>query len=123
MLKYYPNQRIISEGEFDNCLFVLLYGDVIVTKNIPSHEGTDSPSQAMLAKLSPGALFGEIALISKHPRTSNVTAVGETVVIKISRKDMEMLPPLLSNKIQSMLIELLVKRLESLNAKMSELAK
>ncbi|MFQ5450627.1 MAG: Crp/Fnr family transcriptional regulator [Nitrospinaceae bacterium] len=108
-------ETIIGEGELDLSLFILLQGSVRVTRE-------KSPG-AVLSKLQPGAVFGEISLIRKKPRTTSALAEGNTVVLKMDGEMIERLNPLLLNKIKNQLIELLVKRLDEMNDQLQSLAR
>lgn len=74
-----PDEAIIREGEVDDSMFIVSSGRVKVTKN--SEAGTE----IVLAHLSDGAFFGEIALLSESPRTASVIAEEETLLFQVSR--------------------------------------
>ncbi|MEW6490223.1 MAG: cyclic nucleotide-binding domain-containing protein, partial [Thermodesulfobacteriota bacterium] len=42
-----------------------------------------------LAELGPGTLFGEVALVSRAPRTATVTALEEGEVLRVAAEDLE----------------------------------
>ncbi len=114
-IKFWPDQLIIKEGNIDDGLFIILKGQVAVTKQ--------SKPNATLAQLGPGSLFGEINLISKKARTTNVTALNEVVVMRITQEMVDRLDPNLQKKFQSKLINLLVQRLEEMNQKLASAMK
>lgn len=84
-LKYEQQEHIIQEGELDQAVYVILQGRAIVTKQ--------GLSGVVITELKPGSLFGEISLIQNRARTTNVTANGTTIVLKLDIITIEMLPP------------------------------
>ena len=73
-------EPIVCEGEVGDCMYVLLSGQAEVTA-----QGTDG--EISLAVLKPGAVFGEMALFTRAPRSATVRALGEARVLTLSRKD------------------------------------
>jgi len=72
---------ICREGEGGDRIFVLVAGKAEVSRRI------DRDSKR-LAFLGGGSIFGEISMLTGTTPTSTVTAVGETEVLKIERKDL-----------------------------------
>ena len=58
---------IVAEGEQADSVYVVVRGAVRVERG-----------DAVLATLPPGSFFGEMALLSRHPRVASVHAVGRT---------------------------------------------
>ena len=73
-----PGVQIITEGQPGRGLFVLLSGEVDVTK-------IDGSSKVLLATLSPGDVFGEIALLHDELATATVTAARQSTVLFLAR--------------------------------------
>ena len=73
---YKPGATVVSEGDDGDELFVVLTGRVKV------HSGETS-----LVELGPGQHFGEMALIDKAPRSASVTAVVDSRLLAIRRRD------------------------------------
>ncbi len=71
-----PGATVVDEGDDGDELFVVLTGRVKV------HSGDTS-----LVELGPGQHFGEMALIDKAPRSASVTAVEESRLLAIKRRD------------------------------------
>ncbi|MBF0139355.1 MAG: cyclic nucleotide-binding domain-containing protein [Magnetococcales bacterium] len=68
--KMYPKDSyIVEEGTHDTAFFILVKGVVHVTKNT-----------TVVAKLGPGEMFGEISFLTNTPRTMNIKA-GENVLV------------------------------------------
>jgi signal transduction histidine kinase len=74
-----PGEMLIEEGSVGDSLFVVLRGELDVTKR--SGEG-----ELPLARVRPGAIQGERAAIEERPRTASVTAVGEAEVLCVPRE-------------------------------------
>ncbi|MFQ5483073.1 MAG: cyclic nucleotide-binding domain-containing protein, partial [Nitrospinaceae bacterium] len=107
VLKYPEGRKIIHQGEEDRSLYVVLKGEAEVTK-------LEAPGKA-LAKLLPGAVFGEVSFISKKPRLSTVTATADALVLKMDQEMMEKAGPAIREKIKTYLLTLLIKRLDQMN--------
>ena len=67
-------EEIFREGEPGTTMYVIAEGEVTVE----SHG-------AELARLGPGAFFGEIALVTDLPRSATVTAAGRVELLAIDR--------------------------------------
>ena len=105
--KYFPANVIIKEGETDYSFFILLKGVVAIVKN--------NPKEVTITKLKAGAIFGEIAYVAKRKRTTSVIADGDVIALKIDTKNIDALKPAIPTKLKDNLIEILVKRLETMN--------
>lgn len=77
-----PEQAIIAEGEVGQSFFVLASGRVRVTKQTPA-------GPLVLATLSEGAFFGEMALLQHGPRTASVIAETPCEVLELGRALLE----------------------------------
>jgi len=105
--KYFPANVIIKEGETDYSFFILLKGVVAIVKN--------NPKEVIITKLKAGAIFGEIAYVAKRKRTTSVIADGDVIALKIDTKNIDTLKPDIPTKLKDNLIEILVRRLETMN--------
>ena len=65
---YAPGERILTEREAGDRLYVLLQGEVVVF-----HERAGR--RAVLADLKDGAVFGEMAILTEEARSASVDAV------------------------------------------------
>ena len=108
-LRFLPGEPIILEGQIEQALYVVLKGNAVVNKN--GLEGL------IISCLGPGSVFGEISLIQEQPRTTNVIAEGEVVVMKMEKATVETLDDALQKKFNEQLIRVLVERLEEMNQK------
>lgn len=69
---------LIRQGAPGQGLFVVLRGEVSVAR---SEDG----NEVQLARLGPGDVFGEIALLGNEPTTASVTATQPTTVLMLGR--------------------------------------
>ena len=76
---YADGERIVTQGKVGDCMYVLQQGKVEVFVENQSCE-------AVLATLKPGAVFGEMALFTKEPRSASVRAKGEARVLTIDKR-------------------------------------
>jgi len=77
----YPGGVILcQEGATEDIFYILLDGEVEVTKTINEDE------MRMLKRLNPGDFFGEMALIHEAPRAATVTTVAPTRVLEIHKE-------------------------------------
>jgi len=120
VVRFLHNERIIKQGQPDYSLFIILSGAVRVTKDLPPQGLKQTPREAFLTRLKTGSVFGEISLLAKRPRASNAYADGDTIVLKLEGELLEQMDPVLQNKINRQLIELLILRLEDMNRQMMQ---
>ncbi|MEE9258013.1 MAG: cyclic nucleotide-binding domain-containing protein [Nitrospinaceae bacterium] len=107
VVRHKTEEKIITQGDIDLRLFVLLKGNVVVAKN-------ENPNK-ILARLNRGDIFGEVSFISKRPRMANVIADGEAYILRLDGEQFETLPIGVQNKLREHLIDLLVRRLDVMN--------
>ncbi|MGI5864036.1 MAG: cyclic nucleotide-binding domain-containing protein [Myxococcales bacterium] len=73
---------VLSEGRMSDGLFVLMSGELEVSK---TKEGAEVP----LAALKEGDVFGEISLLTKSPATATVRAAKRSTVLRLPREDFD----------------------------------
>jgi uncharacterized protein (TIGR02266 family) len=76
---YKDGQIIIKEGSSGDWVYVVLSGNVEVSKTIEERK-------YVIEMLKPGDLFGELAFLGSIRRTATTRAVGETMVGIIDRE-------------------------------------
>ncbi len=72
-----PGEVVVQEGSIGTSFFVLCSGTVKVCRQGPEGE-------IVLARLTEGAFFGEMALLSGAPRAASVVAEDDTECLEIS---------------------------------------
>ncbi len=82
LVRFADGERLIHEGQTGESFFMLADGRVRVEKTIDG-------DTKLLAQLKEGAVFGEMALMVRAPRTATVRAVGEVAALALSRGDLE----------------------------------
>ncbi len=112
IIHYSTGERIIAEGEIGQELYILLRGEIAITKN-------SAPDQE-LNTLNPGALFGEVPLVSGSPRLTNAIAKNKILVLKMDHFICNALPTGVLNRFYKNLLGLLINRLNEMNTSMAE---
>lgn len=70
---------LFEEGDAGTDAFIVESGAIRISRR--NEDGQD----LVLTDLSPGGLFGELALIDNHPRSATATATVDTELIKLDR--------------------------------------
>lgn len=78
--EYPPNQMLCLEGRVEDIFYVILAGEVLVTKEI------NSIDNRLLKQLNPGDFFGEMGLIHDAPRAATVTTISNVTVLEIDKE-------------------------------------
>jgi CRP/FNR family transcriptional regulator, cyclic AMP receptor protein len=73
-------QVLIREDDTDAALYILVSGQVSVTKR-----GAAAGSEVHLQTLGPGSFVGEMALLDGSPRSATVTALSNTECLILTR--------------------------------------
>jgi len=71
--KYEASSTIITEGDIEDCFYIIAVGEVMVRKQ-------GKP----LAVLKKGDCFGEMAYLGKTTRTATIEALGNTILMKVN---------------------------------------
>ena len=89
---YLPGDIIVREKTLTDTFCIIKNGTVEVSKRFMNED------QMVLAIMSDGDFFGEMALLDQGPRSATVKALSKTVILEISRDSFELLlennPPL-----------------------------
>ena len=76
---------IFREGESGNRLYVVVEGEVRISRNVPGS------GEEALAVLKRGSMFGDMAVFDRSERSTDAIANGDVVLLTVSRPDFEML--------------------------------
>jgi CRP-like cAMP-binding protein len=80
--------NVIQEGEEGSEAFIVARGELEVWRGLNNTE-EDGPPPFMLARLVSGALFGEMALLSRAPRAATVVATRPSILLVAKREALE----------------------------------
>jgi len=105
-------EKIIAEGEGGRSLYVLLEGELVVTRG-----GKD------IATLHPGEHFGEMSLLNSRPRSATVRSKGDSRLLLMDQQAFEELikvDPVLGVKFLWTFAQVLSLRLDNANEEITE---
>jgi cyclic nucleotide-binding protein len=77
---FQPGQVVFEQGDPGDCAYFIHSGEVAVVVG----KGAEA---RQVAKLSQGQYFGEMALITSHPRNATVRAINETKVAVLGKEN------------------------------------
>src|ERR1035437_2675408 len=83
--EFVSGEYVFREGEPGNRLFLIVEGEVRISRTIPGS------GEEALAVLKPGALFGEMSVFDRSERSTDAISNGGTKVLTIARSDFELL--------------------------------
>jgi signal transduction histidine kinase len=78
---FLPGTVICHEGALEDTFYILLQGDVQISKWINDRE------ERVLKQLHPGDFFGEMAIVHNAPRAATVIAISECATIELRKVD------------------------------------
>lgn len=110
--EFVSGEYVFKEGENGNRLYLIIEGDVRISRTIPGS------GEEALAVLKPGALFGEMAVFDRSERSTDAISNGGTKCLTIARSDFELLLDFnrdLAYKVLWSCVRLLSGRLRSTN--------
>jgi len=82
LCRYKAGQTVIAEGDQGVELYLIVQGTVqVVAQGVAGN--------VELARLSRGAIFGEVGFLTGKPRTASVLALDSVQLIRFSRRDLE----------------------------------
>ncbi len=76
--QFEPGEVIVKQDATGDCMYILVSGRAKVVHHKDAHDIT-------LAMLQPGDFFGELALVDEGPRSADVLAVDQCVLLKITQ--------------------------------------
>ncbi|MDA0691478.1 MAG: cyclic nucleotide-binding domain-containing protein [Nitrospinae bacterium] len=100
--RFSEGEVIISEGIISNNAYIVLKGEVRITKKIDK-------KTLVLGTLKEGDVFGEMGLITKSVRSATVSALGEVEVGFIDKKKFDELLSTLPEDLQAIVKGLVEK--------------
>lgn len=77
-----PGETVFDEGDPGDHLYVIQAGEIELAR-----EGASG--HRVVARLGPGDFFGDLSVVSGHPRSSRAVAVKRTRVLELDRATLE----------------------------------
>lgn len=99
-LEYGALSTIISEGEEEDCFYIIVSGEVVVKK-----------LGKAIAVLKTGDCFGEMAYLGKTKRTATIEALTDTVLMRINSAVIEKTPTATQLRFYKVFSHTLIRRL------------
>ena len=84
-MSFDSGEYIFREGESGNRLYLILEGEVRISRTIPGS------GEEALAVLKPGSMFGEMAVFDRGERSTDAISHGGCKCLTIQRSDFELL--------------------------------
>ena len=81
---YHPGELVFAEGDPGRALFVVVEGSVEITQATPQGE-------EVVARLEPGAHFGELALVDEYPRSGSARVTTPARLLILYKTDFDRL--------------------------------
>ena len=80
---------IIQEGDPGDSLFIMVSGEVQITKQLTLVLDEDTPKERVMIRLKAenGVYFGEMALLENETRSATVTALTDCSLLELHQKD------------------------------------
>ncbi len=107
-IAYDKGSYIVNEGELGKELYIIIEGEVEVVS-----------SGVRIDKMTSGASFGEMSIIDSQPRSADVVAIEDVLLLKIERDDFyEILKQ--REEVALGVIRVLNRRIRNLNLRLLE---
>ena len=117
---YKQGEKLFDEGDEANALFLLADGEVEVHKR--GHSG----NSALLARMAPGSILGEMGMLLREPRSSRAVVISPAAtVLRVSVKDFQdnlAQNPTVAVKLIHALARVLAGRLRDINQRVADIA-
>ena len=108
-LRLSQDNEIVQEGQADTSFYVLVIGEVAVSKR-----GKE------IVRLYPGDCFGEMGLLSRRPRTATISAVTDITVMKLKDAVVDRMSVNCQLKFQRQFLNALIERLEHATTRVAD---
>ncbi len=111
---------IIQEGDPGDSLYIMVSGEVEITKQLTLVLDEDTPKERVMIRLKAedGVYFGEMSLLESDPRSATVTALSDCRLLELYQKDfLELVrnDPAMGVKLLLRLAQLLSRHLRKTN--------
>jgi len=82
--RFNDGDTVIRQGDVGDAIYFIARGEVRVVREVAMPGGETKELQ--LARLGPGSLFGEMALVSADPRGASVVCEGQVDVLELTKE-------------------------------------
>jgi CRP/FNR family cyclic AMP-dependent transcriptional regulator len=111
---------IIQEGEPGDSMYIMVSGEVEITKRLTLVLDEDTPKERVMIRLKAedGVYFGEMSLLEDAPRSATVTASTDCLLLELFQQDfLELIQhnPTMGGKLLLRLAQLLSRHLRKTN--------
>ncbi|MCP4676479.1 MAG: cyclic nucleotide-binding domain-containing protein [Deltaproteobacteria bacterium] len=84
--QFKPGEAIVRQGDPGEAVFFIARGEVSVVR---SQDSEEDEQLVHLARLGPGSIFGEMALVSTDPRSASVVCETAVDALELTRENIE----------------------------------
>jgi CRP/FNR family transcriptional regulator, cyclic AMP receptor protein len=118
--EFSTGEVILQEGDPGDSLYIMVAGEVEITKRLTLVLDEDTPKERVMIRLNAedGVYFGEMSLLESDPRSATVTALSDCRLLELYRKDfLELVrnDPAMGVKLLLRLAQLLSRHLRKTN--------
>ena len=87
--EFFAGSVIIQEGESGDSMYIMVRGEVEITKQLTLVLDEDTPKERVMIRLKAedGVYFGEMSLLEDAPRSATVTASSDCLLLELFQKD------------------------------------
>ena len=87
--EFSAGSEIIREGEPGDSMFIMISGEVEITKQLTLVLDKDTPKERVMIRLKAddGVYFGEMSLLEQDTRSATVTALTDCQLLELNHKD------------------------------------
>jgi CRP-like cAMP-binding protein len=125
--RYAEGEIVLREGENSGALFLLLRGQLKVSKDVKylPDPDNDLPDEQTLSWLTEGTLVGEVSFVDGQPASATVRASGPCEMLVVTRESLQDAAdqaPTLENRLVAGVARVLGRRLRVINTRHAEAA-
>ena len=87
--EFSAGSEIIREGEPGDSMFIMISGEVEITKQLTLVLDKDTPKERVMIRLKAddGVYFGEMSLLEQDTRSATVTALTDCRLLELNHQD------------------------------------
>jgi len=118
--EFSAGDEIIREGEPGDSMYIMVSGEVEITKQLTLVLDEDTPKERVMIRLKAddGVYFGEMSLLEQDTRSATVTALTDCRLLELNHQDfLELIRhhPIMGVKLMLHLAQLLSRHLRKTN--------